>query len=48
MDYTKGIKSILWYIGLFTESTLIFFIMYGIHLLRDVLGRKFGRYNLVI
>ncbi|GES84038.1 hypothetical protein RCL_jg19572.t1 [Rhizophagus clarus] len=48
MDFTKGIKSALWYIGLIIGSTLIFFIMYGIHLLRDYLGKRFGRYNILI
>jgi hypothetical protein len=43
MDYNQGPRSALWYIGLIIGYTIIFFFMYGVHLLRDFLGRRFGR-----
>ncbi|GBB91799.1 hypothetical protein RclHR1_01920003 [Rhizophagus clarus] len=45
MDFTRGSISALWYIGLLIGFTIIFFIMYGVHLLRDSLGRRFDRHN---
>ncbi|RIA94007.1 hypothetical protein C1645_873718 [Glomus cerebriforme] len=45
LNYNNGYKSALWYIGLFISYTIIYFIMYGIHSLRDYIGKRFGRYK---
>ncbi|CAB5368013.1 unnamed protein product [Rhizophagus irregularis] len=44
-DFTKGSITAIWYIGLIIGYIIIFFLVYGVHLLRDFLGRRFGRYN---
>lgn len=44
-DFTKGSITAIWYIGLIIGYAIIFFLVYGVHLLRDFLGRRFGRYN---
>ncbi|CAI2170555.1 3327_t:CDS:2 [Funneliformis geosporum] len=42
LDVTIGLKSFLWYLGLFIGSIVLFFIMLAVHMLRDHLGKKFG------